>query len=89
MIERAAMCDGHVIHESDLALRDFKPRITFVDELLRFGTLKETHREVDRILLSRALDDANGNVSEVARRLDVGRKALTNRLQELGLYTAS
>ena len=90
VIERAAaMCDGHVIHKSDLALNGYTPRITFVDELLRCGSLKETHREIDRILLSRVLDDAKGNVSAVARRLDVGRKALTNRLQELGLYTAS
>lgn len=87
VVERAAtMCDEFIIRKRDLALTGYAPRITFVDELMRFGSLKEVHREVDRILLSRVLEDARGNVSEAARRLDVGRGALTNRLKELGLY---
>ena len=87
VIERAAaLCEGPAIRKKDLVLNRHAPRITLLDELLRYGSLKATHNEVDRIIIARALEETGGNISKAARRLDVGRKALTNRAQELGLY---
>lgn len=80
-----ALCGGTEIHAGDLALSDYRPRSTRFDEIVRTGTLKDIHMQLDRWLLPQALKDTGGNISEAARRLDVGRKALTNRLIELGL----
>jgi two-component system response regulator AtoC len=46
----------------------------------------ETHRQVDRLLLSRVLEDTGGNQLEAARRLGIGRGTLRRRLSELGLH---
>jgi two-component system nitrogen regulation response regulator GlnG len=46
----------------------------------------ETHREVDRLLLSRVLEDTGGNQLQAARRLGIARETLRRRLRELGLH---
>jgi DNA-binding protein Fis len=46
----------------------------------------ETHRQVDRVLLARVLEDTGGNQLEAARRLGIGRGTLRRRLSELGLH---
>jgi DNA-binding NtrC family response regulator len=46
----------------------------------------ETHRQVDRLLLIRVLEDTGGNQLQAARRLGIGRDTLRRRLLELGLH---
>jgi two-component system nitrogen regulation response regulator GlnG len=46
----------------------------------------ETHRQVDRLLLTRVLEDTGGNQLQAARRLGIARDTLRRRLVELGLH---
>jgi two-component system nitrogen regulation response regulator GlnG len=46
----------------------------------------ETHRRVDRLLLTRLLEDTRGNQHQAARRLGIARETLRRRLRELGLH---
>ena len=46
----------------------------------------ETHRQVDRLLLTRVLEDTGGNQLQAARRLGIGRDTLRRRLIELGIH---
>ena len=46
----------------------------------------ETHRQVDRLLLTRVLEDTGGNQLQAARRLGIARETLRRRLSELGLH---
>jgi two-component system nitrogen regulation response regulator GlnG len=46
----------------------------------------ETHRQVDRLLLTRVLEHTGGNQLRAARRLGIGRETLSRRLRELGLH---
>jgi len=46
----------------------------------------ETHRHVDRLLLTRVLEDTGGNQLQAARRLGIGRETLRRRLSDLGLH---
>ena len=48
----------------------------------------ETHRQVDRLLLTRVLGDTGGNQLQAARRLGIGRETLRRRLSELGLHVS-
>jgi two-component system nitrogen regulation response regulator GlnG len=48
----------------------------------------ETHRQVDRLLLTRVLEDTGGNQLQAARRLGIGRETLRRRLIELGLHVS-
>ncbi|MEX1367091.1 MAG: sigma 54-interacting transcriptional regulator [Nannocystaceae bacterium] len=87
VLEQAAVvCEGGVIGERDLGLGEYEPRGVRLEQMVRWGTYDATHAELDRWLLPRILDECGGNLSEAARRLKVGRKKLTNRLVELGLY---
>jgi two-component system nitrogen regulation response regulator GlnG len=45
----------------------------------------ETHRQVDRLLLTLVLEDMGGNQLQAARRLGIARDTLRRRLLELGL----
>jgi two-component system nitrogen regulation response regulator GlnG len=45
----------------------------------------ETHRQVDRVLLTRVLEGTLGNQHQAARRLGIARETLRRRLRELGL----
>jgi DNA-binding NtrC family response regulator len=47
-----------------------------------------THREVDRLLLVRALEHANGNQRRAARLLGISRQTLRHRLRTLALRVA-
>jgi two-component system nitrogen regulation response regulator GlnG len=46
----------------------------------------ETHRQVDRILLSRALEYTGGNQHHAARLLGIARQTLRQKLRDLGLH---
>jgi two-component system nitrogen regulation response regulator GlnG len=46
----------------------------------------ETHRRVDRRLLTRVLEDSGGSQNQAARRLGIARDTLRRRLVELGLH---
>jgi len=48
----------------------------------------EAHRQVDRLLLPRVLEDTGGNQLQAARRLGIGRDTLRRRLSELGLQVS-
>jgi two-component system nitrogen regulation response regulator GlnG len=45
----------------------------------------EVHRQVDRVLLARVLEETGGNQHQAARRLGIARETLRRRLRELGL----
>jgi two-component system nitrogen regulation response regulator GlnG len=45
----------------------------------------ETHRQVDKLLLTRVLEFTGGNQLQAARRLGISRDTLRRRLRELGL----
>ncbi len=45
----------------------------------------ETHRQVDRLLLSRVLDYTGGNQHQAARLLGIARQTLRQKLRDLGL----
>lgn len=79
------LCSKPEALPEDLALETYSPQTTMLDEVVRTGTLRDMHEALDRCLLPRILKECNGNVSEAARRLGVGRKALSNRLRELAL----
>jgi two-component system nitrogen regulation response regulator GlnG len=46
----------------------------------------ETHRRLDRLLLTRALEDSGGSQNQAARRLGIARDTLRRRLIALGLH---
>ena len=48
----------------------------------------ETHRQVDRLLLTRVLEDTGGNQHQAARLLGIARETLRRRLRELGLHVS-
>src|SRR5262249_13361124 len=73
--------------ESSSAAEDSK-----VEVFIRFGygpdqgdLYAEVHRQVDRILLTRVLEETGGNQNQAARRLGIARETLRRRLRELGL----
>ena len=46
----------------------------------------EAHRQVDRILLARTLEETGGNQLRAARWLGIGRETLRRRLREVGIH---
>jgi two-component system nitrogen regulation response regulator GlnG len=48
----------------------------------------DTHREVDRVLLPRALAYTGGNQHQAARLLGIARQTLRQKLRDLGLHVA-
>jgi DNA-binding NtrC family response regulator len=46
----------------------------------------EAHRQVDRLLLARILEEMDGNQFQAARRLGIGRETLRRRLREVGIH---
>jgi two-component system nitrogen regulation response regulator GlnG len=46
----------------------------------------ETHRQVDRVLLTRVLEFAQGNQHQAARLLGIARQTLRQKLRDLGLH---
>jgi two-component system nitrogen regulation response regulator GlnG len=45
-----------------------------------------THRQVDRVLLPRVLEDTGGNQNQAARLLGIARQTLRQKLRDLGLH---
>lgn len=80
-----ALCDAVEVQPHELALDEYSPRSTQLDEIVRTGSLEEMHRALDRFYLPRVMKECRGNVSEAARRLQVTRKVLVRRLQELDM----
>jgi two-component system, NtrC family, response regulator AtoC len=48
----------------------------------------DTHRRVDRLLLTRVLEETGGNQLQAARRLGIARETLRRRLRELGMQVS-
>ncbi|HET9625933.1 MAG TPA: helix-turn-helix domain-containing protein [Kofleriaceae bacterium] len=48
----------------------------------------ETHREVDRLLMTLALEYTHGNHREASRLLGISRQTMRMRLRSLGLYVS-
>jgi two-component system nitrogen regulation response regulator GlnG len=46
----------------------------------------DTHRQVDRLLLSRVLEYTAGNQHQAARLLGIARQTLRQKLRDLGLH---
>ena len=42
-------------------------------------------QEVDADLITRALDETGGNVTQAAKKLKISRKSLQNKMKEFGL----
>jgi two-component system nitrogen regulation response regulator GlnG len=68
--------------ESNLDLAAFirEQIITHADDIY-----SETHRQVDRLLLARALEHTRGNQRDAARLLGISRQTLRMKLRALGL----
>ncbi|MCA9706346.1 MAG: sigma 54-dependent Fis family transcriptional regulator [Myxococcales bacterium] len=82
--QATVVCDAGVIEAKHIDLRVYEPGTSRIAEMLAAGSYDQVHDEVDRLLLPRILDECEGNLSEAARRLGVGRKKLTNRLLLVG-----
>ncbi|MEO1227310.1 MAG: sigma-54 dependent transcriptional regulator [Myxococcota bacterium] len=99
VIERAVLfAEDEEITEDELpnALRDLTPtpeaRLETVDGGAReppVGPLKEIVRRhthsLERDLIGRALRETGGNVTKAARRLEISRKSLQNKMKDFGL----
>lgn len=60
----------------------------FIDRCLASGgsdLYAEAHRQVDRVLMARLLEEMGGNQVRAARRLGIGRETLRRRLREVGI----
>jgi DNA-binding NtrC family response regulator len=85
VIQRAAaLCAGEIIDVTNLPepVRDPKERSTDPDESV---SLKEAVAALEKRMIIRALERANGNRSEAARQLGIGRPQLYAKLEEYGL----
>ena len=75
---------------------DREPRVAFdVDGFVRErlspdarDVYAETHREVDRILFTRALEHTGGNHRDAAKLLGISRQTMRVKLRALGLHVA-
>src|SRR5690606_39026698 len=52
-----ALCDGVEVQPHELALGEYRPRSTQLDEIVRTGDLKEMHDALDRFYLPRVLKE--------------------------------
>ena len=96
MIERMLLfCDGETIRLEDLpeGLREARPTPIAniqapltppADASLKAVVRAETER-VERHMILSALEETGGNVTHAARRLQISRKSLQNKMKELGL----
>ena len=98
VMERAVLfAEGGVITRDELpnALREPEPSTApsrdTIDLVPRtpIGPLKKIVREhtesLEKDLITRALEETGGNVTKAARRLEISRKSLQNKMKELGL----
>src|SRR5688572_10614897 len=95
VMERAVLfAEGGVVTEDELpdAIREpestSKPPQTAMAKA-PIGPLKEIVRQhtesLEKDLITRALEETGGNVTKAARRLEISRKSLQNKMKELGL----
>jgi DNA-binding NtrC family response regulator len=83
-VERAAvLCGGEVIDADDLAASVRSAVISDPQDALEELPLREAVAQVERGLITRALQRAGGNRSEAARRLGISRPQLYAKLDEL------
>jgi two-component system, NtrC family, response regulator AtoC len=95
VMERAVLfAEGGVVTEDELpdALREPEssskpPQAPMAKTPI--GPLKEIVRQhtesLEKDLITRALEETGGNVTKAARRLEISRKSLQNKMKELGL----
>ncbi len=100
-IERAMLfCEGSVITEKALPEAVLKceseattdkqsPAAQIPKTVTPIGPLKEIVRKhtnsLEKELITRALEETGGNVTKAARRLEISRKSLQNKMRDLGL----
>jgi len=103
VVERAVLfCDTHTLHASDLPpdVRGIPaiasaplPEADLQAALASEGGLKEHVKvamsRLEKELVSRALQQTNGNVTHAARLLKISRKGLQLKMKELGLREAT
>jgi len=78
VVERAVLMASYdEIRAADLGLAETEDRRTVLEEL--------TIEEVERILMQKALQRHDGNVSQAARALGISRSAFYRRLQKYNL----
>lgn len=90
LMERALLLSsGTFIEPSDLRLQTADGAAVTIAPgqkvKVEFGPHGIDIEEVEKELISRALDEAGGNVSEAARMLKLGREAMRYRIQKFGL----
>jgi len=79
---------GDVIDVSDLQLATRRPgSATLIDDLLELDFNSAVSR-LEKLLLERALEKANGNRTEAARILNIHRQLLYAKLKEHGFATS-
>jgi DNA-binding NtrC family response regulator len=79
------LCVPPKIERSDLLLLPHGTWRIDIVQLVESGDYHQLHAEIDRRLISKLLDETGGSVSETARRLRIGRKLLTSKIDALGL----
>lgn len=90
LMEKAALFStGEVIEPADLRLPEEAVATVSVagnsKVNVEFGPDGIDIEEVEKQLIIRALEESDGNVSEAARKLKLGREALRYRIQKFGL----
>jgi len=100
LMERSVLfADGPVIHASSLpdALRETGPAPTPLAPVGALGAIaapsgasmkeivRQAQAELERELITRALEETAGNVTRAAKRLQISRKSLQVKMKELGL----
>ncbi len=86
ILERAAtLCEGGVIQTSDLGLAWHPPADNECTTAGPDGGLEQQLADMERRLISRALEQTGGNKTAAARQLGISFRALRYRLEKLGL----
>jgi len=100
LMERSVLfADGPLIHASSLpdALREVGPAPTPLAPVGALGAIaapsgasmkeivRQAQAELERELITRALEETAGNVTRAAKRLQISRKSLQVKMKELGL----
>lgn len=90
LMEKAALfSSGATIEPADLRLQAETVSTVKVSGdskvKVEFGPDGIDIEEVEKQLIVRALEESEGNVSEAARKLKLGREALRYRIQKFGL----